>query len=345
MKKVSLKDIAGKVGVSNATVSLVLSGNEKKGRVSREMSDIIRATAREMNYQPNNIARSLRVGRSQTIGLIVADISNSFFGSLAFHVQEEAEKFGYSVIITNTNENVDKMSSMIKLFRNRQVDGFIIVPTENGESEIQSLLDQSVPLVLLDRYFPFINCDYVTLDNYSASLEVTKLLIEDGCKNIAFVTYKNIQQHIMERRNGYYNALEYADLGNNSNIKQINYSNINDDMENAIDELFEENNPVKTDGIFFATNSLSQVGLKYLRKKNIELQKDVRIVCFDKSEAFDILSIPIPYILQPLEGFGKKSVELLIEQIEKGNGEVRNPKSVKLRGVLHNPFFSIKVNR
>lgn len=331
MKRTSIKNIAEQLGISNATVSLVLSGKEKEGRVSKELAEKIRHTAKEMNYQPNGIARSLRMGRSQTIGLIVADISNLFFGSLAFCIQEELEKYGYTVIIANTNENVDKMGNMINTLVNRQVDGFIIIPTENSEKHIQELVDNHVPLVLIDRYFPFIRTNYVVTDNYRASLEATKLMIGKGCTNIVLLTYRNNLPHILERNSGYQDALTYAGLRDNICMKEIRYSNIKEDVKSAIDELFGEGSEV--DGVLFATNSISMLGIRNLMHKGINIPNDVKVVCFDKSDAFDLMSIPIPYILQPIEEMGKRSVDILIKQIEQGCKDIEE---LKLPAELHN---------
>lgn len=331
MKRTSIKNIAEKLGISNATVSLVLSGKEKEGRVSKELSEKIRRTAKELNYQPNGIARSLRMGRSQTIGLIVADISNLFFGSLAFCIQEELEKHGYTVIIANTNENVDKMGNMINTLINRQVDGFIIIPTENSERHIQELVNNHIPLVLIDRYFPFIRTNYVVTDNYRASLEATKLMIGKGCTKIALLTYKNNLPHILERNSGYQDALTYAGLKEHTCIKEIRYSNIKEDVKNAIDELFCAGSDV--DGILFTTNSISMLGIKNLMRKGIDIPNSVKVVCFDKSDAFDLMSIPIPYILQPIEEMGKHSVKILIKQIEE---ECQDIEELKLPAELHN---------
>lgn len=267
MKRVSLKHIADKAGVSNATVSLVLSGKEKEGRVSKEVADKIRIIAQELNYQPNSVARSLRMGRTKAIALIVADISNLFFATLAFHIQEEAEKYSYSVMIANTNESVDKMKAMIDMYINRQVDGFLIVPTENSEDIIQKLVDNNMALVLLDRYFPFIQCNYVVTDNYKASFEATKLLIDNGCRKIALVTYKNKLPHILERKSGYLDAMAYAGYTELSCVKEIRYSHFKEDIERAIQELFEKDNLVE--GIFFSTNSISMEGLKCLKRRGI----------------------------------------------------------------------------
>lgn len=337
MKRTSIKNIAEKLGISTATVSLVLSGKQKEGRVSIILAEKIKQTAQEMNYQPNSIARSLRVGSSQTIGLIVADISNLFFSSLAFYIQEEAEKYGYTVIITNTNESVDKMGNMINMFRNRQVDGFLIVPTENSEGHIQRLVEDNVPLVLLDRYFPFIQTNYVIIDNYRASLEATKLLIDRKCKKIALLSYKNNLPHILERKSGYLDALAYSGMSETVCVKEIRYSHLQEDIDRAIDDLFDGNEDV--DGIFFTTNSISLHGLKSIMRKGINIPEEVKVVCFDKNEAFDLMSIPIPYVLQPIADIGKKAVEILISEMKNkknkksGNKEIL---SLKLQAVLHN---------
>jgi len=314
MTRVSIKNIAQQLNVSTATVSLVLNGKEKEGRVGKEMADKIRQTASEMNYEPNNLARGLRMGRSQTIGLIVADISNPFFASLAFYIQEHAEKFGYSVIITNTNESDLKMEKMINLLKSRQVDGFIIVPTENGEPYVEDLVKRNIPVVLIDRYFPSLNVSSVVADNYSAAANAAENLIERGCKNIGLIIYKSSLQHMSERKRGFVDVLKKHGYYNPSLIKEVNYSLIATDIVLAIEGLFmKENNP---DGIFFATNTLAMQGLKQLMRMQINIPNDIKIVSFDKSEAFEFMDIPIPYNLQPIPEMGEKAVELLIEQIK-----------------------------
>jgi len=314
MARVSIKNIAQRLNVSTATVSLVLNGKEKEGRVGKEMADKIRQTASEMNYEPNSLARGLRMGRSQTIGLIVADISNPFFANLAFYIQEQAEKFGYSVIITNTNESDLKMEKMINVLKSRQVDGFIIVPTEHGEPYVEDLVKRNIPVVLIDRYFPNLSVSSVVADNYNAAVNAVENLIGQGCKNIGLVIYKSALQHMLERKRGYVDVLKKYGYYNPSLIKEVNYSLITTDTILAIEGLFmKENNP---DGIFFATNTLAMLGLKQLMQMKVNIPSDIKIVSFDKSDAFDFMNISIPYNLQPLPEMGKSAVELLIEQIK-----------------------------
>ena len=151
MKKISLKVLADEVGVSVASVSLVLNGKNKNKRVSEEVSQKIIEKAAELNYVPNSLAKGLKMGQSKTIGLIVADISNVFFGTLALHIQNYAEKEGYTVVIGNTNERLEEMDKMITFLNSRQVDGLIITPTEGSEKLVQSLIKHKKPLVLVDR--------------------------------------------------------------------------------------------------------------------------------------------------------------------------------------------------
>jgi LacI family transcriptional regulator len=331
MTRVSLKDIAQQLSVSTATVSLVINGKDKEGRVSSGMAKKIRQKAKELNYEPNTLARGLRIGMSNTLGLIVADISNLFFASLAFHIQEQAEKLGYSVIITNTNESDLKMEKMIGVLKNRLVDGFIIVPTEHGEPFIQNLVKHHFPIVLVDRYFPEIQASSVIVDNYTASKKAVRNLINSGCKNIALIIYTNRLQHMLERKKGYIDELQAAGLYNPALIKSINYSFLENDIAIAMESLTSNENRV--DGIFFATNTLSMQGIKCLLDKNICLQKDLQVVCFDKSDAFDFASVPIPYIQQPIAEMGRTAVDLLTQQIKKKTNET---KIVELQTTLVN---------
>jgi LacI family transcriptional regulator len=336
MIRVSIKDIAFELGVSIATVSLVLNGKDKDGRVGKEMAEKIRRKAQEMNYEPNNLARGLRIGVSNTIGLIVADISNLFFANLAFHIQEQAEKVGYSVIITNTNESNLKMEKMINVLKNKLVDGFIIVPTEHGEIFIQNLIKRNMPVILIDRNFPNINVSSVIVDNYNASKKAVKCLINQGCRNIGLIIYKNDLQHTLDRKRGYIDELKEAGLYNPSLVKEINYSSITNDIAIAMESLLSLENRV--DGIFFATNTLSMLSVKYMIGLNIKVQEDIKVVCFDKSDAFDFTPIHIPYIQQPISEMGTAAVKLLIEQIKQKSGEIKTNevKIVELQTSLMN---------
>ncbi len=318
MTKVSLKVLANEVGVSVATVSLVLSGKGKNGRVSKKTAQKIIDKANELNYVPNSLAKGLKMGQSETIGLIVADISNVFFGTLALHIQNYAEKHGYTVIIGNTNERVEEMAKMINLMNARQVDGLIITPTEGSDELVKHLIENNKPLVLIDRSFPELNADSVLINNFEISYTSTKQLIRQGCRNIAFVTYKQDHYHINERRRGFTEAMKDEGTYNAENIREVRYEFLRSDMEKAISYIITKKE--KIDGVFFATNSLSLAGVKSLLEQHVAVQKDIQVMCFDESEAFYLLPISFPFIKQPIEEMGKRAISLLVNQIE-NNGK------------------------
>ncbi|MDD3901511.1 MAG: LacI family DNA-binding transcriptional regulator [Dysgonamonadaceae bacterium] len=321
MEKISLKHIADELGVSIATVSLVLNGKNVKNRVSEEMSKKILKKAEELHYTPNTFAKGLKIGKSKTIGLIVADISNVFFGKLALYIQNEAEKEGYAVIIANTNEEYSEMDKMVRLLKSRQVDGLIITPPAGSEKTIQYLSKEKMPLVLVDRNFPELNVSSVMINNFEISYNAISKLIEKGFKNIALITYKQTQFHITERNRGYIEANKNANLYNEKNIKMVSYEFLNSDMETVINELLSEERPI--DAIYFTTNSISISGIKELYKQK-QYQSNIQLMCFDESDAFYILPLNIPFIKQPIKEMAKNAMQLLTDQMEMKNNEIKN---------------------
>lgn len=315
--------IAKSLGVSDATVSLVLSGKGKDGRVGKELSEKIKQKAKELNYRPNILARSLRLGRSQTIGLVVADISNPFFANLAFHIQEQAEKFNYTVFITNTNENTDKMNQAVDILKARQVDGIIIVPTEAGASHIQQLLESDTPIVLLDRCYPEFSANSVMINNYEAAYQATlKMINADKCRKIGFVTYKNSMYHFSERERGYTKAMEDGGIYDSDLIKHVDYQTLEKDTAEVITELANKG----IDSVFFATDTICIKAVKHLFKNNKTVLERLKITSFDYNEIFDFIEKPISYILQPLPEMGKTATDILIELI---NNEDEDNKQIK----------------
>lgn len=322
MEKVSLKVIAKELGVSAATVSLVLNGKNKNGRVSEEMSKKIIDKAAELHYIPNSLAKGLKMGHSKSIGLIVADISNVFFGTLALHIQNYAEKEGYTVIIGNTNEKLEEMEKIITFLNSRQVDGLIITPAEGSEVLIESVLKGKKPLVLVDRGFPDLNVPSVLINNYEICYRSTKQLIDQGFKNLAFITYRQDQFHTNERKRGFIEAMKDAGLFTPDHVKEVSYQYLNEDMDKAISQLLKCEK--KVDAIFFATNTISMVGVKSLFKRGMLIQKDIQVMCFDETDAINLFPFRVPFIKQPIEEMAKSALELLIDQIEKK--EVKNQK-------------------
>ncbi|WP_338868440.1 LacI family DNA-binding transcriptional regulator [Spirosoma sp. SC4-14] len=319
-KKTSLKDIAQKAGVSTALVSYVLNGKEKESRVGQEIAIKIRQIAAELNYQPNHLAKSLRSGKTHTIGLIIADISNPFFANIARVVEDEAKRNGYTVIIGSSDENADKSRDLLNVLINRQVDGFIIVSAENSESQIQYLNDKNIPFVLLDRYFPEIQTDFVSTDHYKASYEAGLHLVKNGYQRVGMIAYESKMYHMQERIRGYQDALRDALPGfQKSWLKRVRMNNIEKGVKAAIDEMLAGSQPV--DSILFATYSLALGGLKYVNELGVKVPTDLAIVSFGQAEVFELYYCPVTYLRQPIVLLGQTAVELLVKKLKNNLNE------------------------
>ena len=323
-KKISLKDIADQVGVSTALVSYVINGQEKEKRVGKKMANKIRQVAKELNYNPNQIARSLRKGSTKTIGLIVADISNPFFGNMARVVEDEADKYGYTVIFGSSDEDPQKSASLIESLVNRQVDGFIIAPVENTEDQIKTLIDRKIPVVLIDRFLKGVESNYVVLDNYGATFSAVELLLKKGYQKIGMLSYQSKLVHMEERVNGYKDSMTKAGLEDTICLGEIRYNCLKDDVKNVLDDYTSGQN--KMEAIIFATNSLTIAGMYYFMDNNVNIPDDIAVIGFDGSAAFDFFYSPITYIEQPINKMGKKSVKQLLLHIEDENSVYKQEK-------------------
>lgn len=312
-KRVSLKDIAAKVGVSASLVSYVLN-DQLENRINKETAEKIRRAAAEMHYQPNYIAKSLKNNKTQTIGLIVADIANPFSSSVARIIEDEAQKNNYEVIFGSADEDYRKAQKLIDVLMSRQVDGFIIAPPEGLEKQLMRLQAEDVPFVLIDRYFKALNVNYVAVDNFRASYNAVKHLIDNGFTRIGFINYQTRLIHLEERTRGYKEALRRAGLPvSRRNLKIISEANLEEEIQKAIDELIDRKLPA--DAVFFSSSNIAIEGLSYLRKIGIKIPDELGVICFDETKAYDLFQYPVTYIKQPLGQVGEAAVRLLIESI------------------------------
>lgn len=329
-RKVSLKHIAEKAGVSTALVSYVLNGKEKESRVGTEISQKIKQLAKELNYTPNYMAKSLRSGKTHTIGLLIADIANPFFANIAREVEDEAKKAGYTVIIGSSDENPAKFKDLISVFLDRQVDGLIVVSTEESFPQIKLLHQRNYPFVLLDRYFPALQTDYVSIDSYDASFSATTHLLENGYRNVGFIGYKSKLFHMIERKRGVTAALGLAGIKPPKHWNQaICFEKVETEMKAAMEEMVLSTTPVNA--ILFGTYRLAIHGLKAIRALGIKIPGQLAIVSYGQAESFELYECPITYLEQPLGALGKKAVSLLIDKI---NDPTHVPEQILMKTCL-----------
>lgn len=320
MRSVSIKDIAQEVGVSTTTVSFVLNGKAKEKRISDELKDRIILTAEKLNYRPNQVARGLRTGQTHTLGLIVEDIANPFFAHLARFVEDEADKSGYKVMFCSTENNDEKAISLLYLLRHRQMDGFIIIPTSGIRKDIESLVTDKKPVVLVDRYFPGLDTSYVAVDNFKGSYEGVKLLVKKGYKNIGLITLESEQVQMTERERGYTAAvLEKSEKVDESFILKIPYDLTHDQTVKAVVGFLASKTEINA--LFFTTNYIGVAGLEAIRLLKKKIPEEIAVICFDDNDLFRLGSPSISVIAQPIREIGQKAVAIIIDMIRSKSRE------------------------
>ncbi len=314
-KKLSIHDIARELGVSATTISFVLKGGEQAKKVSEPVKQKILNYIDSIGYQPNPIAQSLRTGKSKTIGMLVEDISDPFFSSIGRIVEDSLYKLGYKIFHASTDNNTERAKKLLRLFRERQVDGYIIAPAPGIEKEMRELLHEAKPVIVFDRYFPELPTINVVIDNLGGAYIATMHLVDNGFKHIAFVTLNSDQIQMSDRLAGFNKAISEAKL--ESCCLKVSYKTSSAELASLIKEFIKANKNV--DGILFGTNYLAVSGLKAIQELGLNAPVDIGIVGFDDNTHFALFTPSITAVAQPLEQISKKIVQLLTKALADDN--------------------------
>ncbi|RYY54664.1 MAG: LacI family transcriptional regulator [Chitinophagaceae bacterium] len=315
MKRVSIKDIAAKAGVVPSTVSLVLNGKARQMRISADLEERIKKIADEEGYTPNQTAVSLRTGRSKLLGLIVEDISNVFFATLAKVIEDKANERGFKILYCSTDNDDEKGNDLLRVLLNRGVDGFLITPSSGMQKEVSRLITQKKPVVLMDRYFPDIAASYVLVDNYAGVRDGVKHLLDKGYRDIGFITNNLGQVQMQMREKAYRDTVgDYNSVALEESILRLPYHVPTADGVALISEYLQANKQL--DAVFFATNYLGLYGLESVAQLGLSVPKQLAIVCFDDHDIFRLVVPGITCVRQPIEEIASTAVDLLIRQLE-----------------------------
>ena len=313
-RKITIKDIAAEAGVSIALVSFVMNGkSEGKNayRVNKETAERIRSVAERLNYQPNEAARVLRSGKTNAVGVIVSDISNKFFADIARCIEDRAYKHKYTVLFGSTDENPQKLENLIDVFRNKGVDGLIVVPCEGAEQTLRKLANENFPLVLLDREVPGAELSSVVLNNRRAGYQVAEVLVRQGFRRIEMVSYSMNLSNIRVRVEGYRSCMTENGLGEYVRIHHLRHERLD-----RIVEVLRDVRSRQVEAFVFATNTLAMQGVTAMFRMGWQVPRDCSMVCFDTNEAFDLYHTAAACVSQPIERFGAEALDLLLKSIE-----------------------------
>ncbi|MBI5220200.1 MAG: LacI family DNA-binding transcriptional regulator [Bacteroidia bacterium] len=321
-KKISINDIARSLGVSKTLVSLVINNKSDIHGISKITQQKVWDKIKEMNYKPNLMARNLRLGRSNTIGLIVSDISNPFYSRMARHIEDLAEKKGYNLIICSTDEKIDKEIALIKMLKNRQVDGLIISSSQKNISEFNTLLAENYPLVLVDRCIPKLKTNYVTVDNTKGAYEAVEHLIKQGYERIAAFAISPVHvSTINDRIQGYLKALKDHKLNyGNAYLREIPFDNVKAAVKKEFKKLIEGKNKIQA--LFAINNNIATACMEAINENRIKVPHDLALVCFDDVDLFKLTSPTITAVAQPIDEICENALKFLFAEISsKGAAE------------------------
>lgn len=316
--RTTIKDIANYTGFSVTTISLVLNNKAKK--IPKSTKDTIMEAVEKLNYHPNQLAVGLVKKRTQTIGLIISDVSNVFFSTLAKGVEDTCRRQGWNLILCNTNDKHERDVSYIQVLADKGVDGILFCMARDSNKEkakdsIQLLKKLKIPFVMIDRYLEEVECSSVIVDHKQGGYAATKYLLSLGHRNIGCVTGPSGLEDSMERLKGYKKALEeYGVSYNEDLIYEGNY-----DRESGVQavEFFEG----KGLSAIFAFNDMSAYGVyNSLKKKGISVPGQMSLVGYDDIFFSEILDVPLTTVKQPIYEMGVEGVKQLLEEVESGVG-------------------------
>jgi LacI family transcriptional regulator len=304
----TIRDVAKKAKVSVMTVSRMMNDPEK---VSTKTIQRIRHTMEHLGYHPNYIARSLVRKKTNTLGIIMPDIKNTFFNSWFRWVEDYARSFNYNLLLCNTDENPEYEMNHIHLLLSQRVDGIIIVP--RTQSCVSYLKKSRIPFVLVDRVFSDMKADYITTDHYAGAFEATEYLIKLGHRRIGILKGPGILYPDVERFRGFSDSMKKHKLKIDlSSIRNCDFQE--DKSYNAVIEMLKSENPPSE---LFSFNSLMTIGaINAMNALKLSIPKNLSVVSFDEIPGQLIFRPKVTYVLQPIEELGRNATKIILEKIE-----------------------------
>ncbi len=310
-KRVTIYDLALKLGISPTTVSRALRGHQG---ISKETKMMVRKLADEMEYRPNSIASSLRTKRTNIIGVLVPQINRAFMATFISGIEEVANKAGYNVLIAQSMDDQSKEIESANSLLSSSVDGVVVSLAMNTESydHIQLFLDHHIPLVLADRVIDDMDVDKVVVDNFDAAFKVTKYLIETGHKRIAHLAGSRKRNVYRDRKEGYLAALKAHKIKFDENL--LIYSDLSEKAGvETVRKLMNLSNPPQA--IFAANDTAAVSALMHLKELGFEIPEQISVVGFNNDPIASIVEPRLSTVEHPALEIGQTAAQHLIKRI------------------------------
>ncbi|MDF2724656.1 MAG: LacI family transcriptional regulator [Paenibacillus sp.] len=309
---VTIYDIAKQANVSAMTVSRVINNT---GRISAKTREKVKRIMEQMNYVPNSMARSLVKQETKILSLLITDITNPFFTTLARGAEDAAMQLGYKLLFCNSDESIAKEKEYVDMVLSTRVDGVLFAPAGDASADHLATLNvHRIPFVLIDREVPGVDTDMVLGDNVAGAERLTDYLISLGHRRIALVNGFHTVSTARERHAGYREALARHGLTYDASlVAECGYSGFEDN--GLLDSLLNLHD--RPTAIFAANNMLAVAIIGGLRDKGISVPKQISVVCFEDIGMASRIAPFMTVAAQPAYEFGYQGITLLVERIRR----------------------------
>ena len=314
---VGIKDVAERAGVSTATVSHVIN---KTRYVSAEITSKVEKAMEELSYIPNLMAKSLKVNRSNVVGLIVPDISNFFFTEIASVIENTLHKKGYNLVLCNTNENLQLEKEHISFIQSYKSCGMIIAPTTKSFDYASLLQEKDFPVVFFDRRLDHPIGDSVTVDTYTLTKKAVSHMISQGHRRIAFIGGHQGLSTTEDRIEGYKAALADGGIPFDPALVEVGNAKLDVAYDICSRVIAKQN----VSAVFVASSLMSVGVMKYLVDNKFSIPEQIAVIGFDDYVWNEVTYPPMTTIKQPTTAMGETAARLAVERIENRSLKHRN---------------------
>jgi LacI family transcriptional regulator len=305
----TIRDVANRAGVAPITVSRVINNS---GYVSPATRERVEAAIAELQYVPNTLARSLRSKRTKTIALLLTDITNPFWTTVARGVEDAASEQGFNMVLCNTDESETKQTNYLKVLLEKRVDGILLVPARSKAEPVELIQGQGTQVVILDRRVPCSQVDVVRCDSEGGAYQLTQLLLRLGHRRIAMLSGPADVSTAVDRVVGYRRAL--AQTGLDPDEAPIYYGEFTQSAGYEMMGRALSITPWPT-AVFGANNFIAIGALRALRDVGLGVPDDVALVTFDDLPLTLVLDPFLTVATQPAYEMGRQATELLLARL------------------------------
>jgi LacI family transcriptional regulator len=305
----TIRDVARLAGVSIATASAVIN---KKGTVSSERTRRVLSAVGALDYQPDQVARSLKVRQTQTMGIVIPDATNPFFTEVIRGVEGEARAHGYSLIFCDSNEDPAQERINLNTLFSRRVDGVLLAPTDNYAAQ-DRLIHRRFPLVFFDRLPPGFVGSAVVTDNVGAAYEATRHLIDLGHRRLAIITGRLDLSNGLDRLEGFRKALQEAGLPLREAYLLRGDFQLESGHKCGLELL---RLPTPPTAVFCCNNQMTLGLMRALYENRVPCPEQISVLGFDDFDWAANFSPRLTTVAQPTFEMGRQAMQMLLRKMK-----------------------------